>query len=329
MRQRLILLIILLVSAFLPVIKAQSEVTPINLILTIYSDGTTKIDYYAQSDPTKVRVETELIGEQIENLVVRDEEGNPLQSYINNNSVLVDSIGAFDLHFSYLTSSLTNEDDFIWIANVTSPVNVTFILPKNANFLDLSEIPLEIGYLGESQYLLFPPGTQYVYYILGLPSVIQEASSSISRASEYIVEKQNEGYILTGAVELLVIADTLYDSEEYLEAKNNADEALLIASDIVEFAEAAEFALEAAESSILEARSQGRLTGLEDAESSLEEAQSLYLDGLYRNSEITAIQAAQEASDAEKPEENNQIFIALGVLVLLIALWAVRGKLGF
>jgi len=328
MRKRLILLIILLISVFLPIVIAQTEVTPISLSLTIYSDGTTKVDYHSHSDPTKVRVETKLYGDQIESLVVRNEDGNPLQSYITNNSVLVDSIGAIELHFSYLTPSLTQENDFIWLSNVTSPVNVTIILPKNANFLDLSEIPLEIGTLGESQYLLFPPGTQYVYYILGLPSLIQEADTSIARASEYVLEKQARGYILTGAIELIVTANTLYDSEEYLEAKNSADEALLVAADIVEFADAAVFAIEAAESSILEARSLGRITGLDAAESTLEEAQTLYLDGLYRNAEIIALQAAEEASNAEKPEQNNQIFIVAGAVILVVFLLLNRNKLG-
>ena len=329
MRQRLILLLILLSTMSLPIVKSQSETTPVSLTLTIYSDGTTKVDYYTHSDPTKVRIETELFGDQINSLVVRDEEGNPLQSYILNDTVQVDSIGALELHFSYLTPSLTVETDFIWVTNITSPVNVTFILPKNANFLDLSEIPTEIGYIGQSQYLQFPPGSQFVYYILGLPSVIQEANTSITRASEYIIEKQAQGYILTGAIELLVSATSLYDSEEYLEAKNSADEALLIASDIVEFAEAAELAINSAESSILEARSQGRTIGLETAESTLEDAQSLYIDGLYRNAEIIALQSAEEAGAAETPEQNNLIFIGVGAVVVLGALWFMRDKLGF
>jgi len=329
MKRRLILLIILLLAMSLPNAKSQSEVTPISLTLTTYTDGTTKVDYHLYSDPTKVRIETELFGDQINSLVVRDEEGNPLQAYVTNNSVQVDTIGVLELHFSYLTPSLTVENDFIWVSNVTSPVNVTFILPKNANFLDLSEIPIEIGSLWDSQYLKFPPGSQYVYYILGLPSLIQEADTSITRSSEYILEKQSQGYILTGAVELLASANFYYDSEEYLEAKNKADEALIIASDIVDFADDAEFAINAAESSIFEARSQGRTTGLEAAESTLEEAKSLYLDGLYRNSEIMALQAAEEASTAEKPEQNNLVFIGLGSIVVLGALWLMRDKLGF
>ena len=329
MRQRLILLIVLLSTMSLPLVKSQPEITPVSLTLTLYSDGSTKVDYYAHSDPTKVRVETVLFGDQINSLVVRNEDGNPLQAYLENSTVQVDSIGALELHFSYLTPSLTVENDFIWLSNVTSPVNVTFILPKNANFLDLSEIPTEIGYIGQSQYLKFSPGNQYVYYILGLPSVIQEANSSIARASEYILEKQAQGYILTGAIEMVVNANSFYDSEEYLEAKNTADEALLIASDIVEFADEAEFAIHSAESSIIEARSQGRTTGLDAAESTLEEAQSLYLDGLYRNAEIKALQAAEEAGLAVLPEQNNLIFIGIGSVVVLGILWVLRGKLGF
>ena len=134
---------------------------------------------------------------------------------------------------------------------------------------------------------------------------------------------------MTGAVELLASANSLYNSEEYLEAKTKADEALIIAQDIVGFAEDALFAINAAESSITEARSQERTVGLEAAESTIEEAQSLYLDGLYRNSEIMALQAAEEASTAEKQEQNNLIFIGIGSIVVLGVLWFMRDKLGF
>ena len=72
MKRRLILLIILLLAMSLPNAKSQSEVTPISLTLTTYTDGTTKVDYHLYSDPTKVRIETELFGDQINSLVVRD-----------------------------------------------------------------------------------------------------------------------------------------------------------------------------------------------------------------------------------------------------------------
>ncbi len=319
--QKHVILIILLSLVSAPIVKAQIGTSPISLALTIYSDGTTKVEYYVTSDPTKVRVDVDLFGKNIDNLVIRDEDGNPLAAHILNDTVRVDSIGATELHITYQTDSLTQENKFIWMANITSPVNVTFILPKNANFLDISEIPINIGTIEESQFLQFAPGSQYVYYILGLPSVVKEANASLTKASKYITQKDAEGYILAGAIELLVEADVLFEAEEYLEAKNSADEALLIATDIIEYANAAESAILSAEGSINEARAQQRTIGLENAEASYEDAISFYESGLYRDAEITAMQAAEEAHSAEKLEQNNIIYMVTGGLIVLITIW--------
>lgn len=329
MRQKLVLFIIIMSMLTTPAVHAQNDVTPISLTLTIYSDGTTKVDYAASSNPAKVRVSTELFGTNITNLIVRDEEGNPLQTYQLNETIQIDSIGAIELHFTYQTNTLTHEDDFIWVTNVTSPVNVTFILPRNANFFDSSEIPRDIRKIGDSPYISFGPGVQYVYYILGLPSVIQEANSSIAKATSFVDSKADAGYILTGAFELLIQANAFFDSGEYLEAKNSADEALIIASDIIEFADDADFAIQSAQASINEAISQGRTIELDTAEATLGEAVHLYDNGLYRDAEIVALQAAEEAADAEKPDQNNLIYLIPGVVVLTIALWFGRRRLGF
>ena len=58
------------------------------------------------------------------------------------------------------------------------------------------------------------------------------------------------------------------------------------------------------------------------------EAESHYIDGLYRNAEIVALQAAEEAASAEKPEENNLLFIGIGLVVITGVLWFIRDKFG-
>jgi hypothetical protein len=324
LKQKLLIFLILLSIIFNSYASAQSEVTPKSLTLTLYTDGTTQVDYAIASDPTKVRVETPLIGENFENLIVRDENGNPLGVTMINNTAQVDSIGVLNLYFSYLTDSLTKEDNSVWVVNVTSPVNVTIVLPKNAQFLDMSEIPIEIGNMGESQYLKFNSGLHYVYYLLGLPSMIDEATSSIGKASDYITEKESLGYNLSGARELLIQANDLYQTQEFLEAKNNADDALIIATNIVEYADSAKFAILSAGSSITEAKSQARTNGLEEAESSLVMAQSLYDHGSYRNAEITALQAAKEASQTKKQENNDIFYIASALIILLLVVIGFR-----
>jgi hypothetical protein len=318
MKQSWVLLFLLLSSSFIPSVKSQSETTPQSLSLTIYTDGTTKVDYYLESDPTKIRVDVELFGSGIENVVVKDEGGNPLWVTVDDYIATVDSIGALGLYFTYLTKTLISEEDSIWLVNISSPVNVTIILPKNAQFLDMGELPTEIGSMGDSQYLVFSPGNQYVYYILGLPSMINEANLAISKVSLYLKEKEFEGYVLTGAQELLSLAQSHYTSQQYLEAKNNADEALIIAQDIVDFADSAKQAIESANDAIQEAKTTGRTEGLEEAESYLDDARSLYDAGSYRNAEIIAHQAEEAATISVGPA-NNVIYYVL-VLVLTAGL---------
>lgn len=328
MRQRkIILVILLLIFATIPLAKAQ-DVTPISLTLTIYGNGITQVDYHLESDPTKVRVQNELFGETLNNVVARDDDGNPLQVTIVNSTVKVDSIGASELHFTYQTEDLTTVDDAVWVVNITSPVNVTIILPENANFLDMSDIPIEIGAMGDSDYFVFASGNSFVYYMLGLPSMINEANLSYAKAAVYIAEKELDGYILTGAVELLNASEEYMESGNYLDAKNAADDALIIANDLVGYADDALFAIESAQSSINEAIQQERTIGLEEAQSTLEDAQTEYAGGLYRNAEVTALQAAEEASYAEKPVQNSYVLLGAVVIVLVLILWFKRSIFG-
>ena len=322
-------MVMILLAVTQPLVQAQTDTTPISLTLTIYSNGITQVDYHVRSDPTKVRVQTPLFGDNLENLVVRDEDGNPLQASLINSTAKVDSIGALELHFSYQTEDFTSVDDSIWVVNITSPVNVTIILPENADFLDMNDIPIDIGNIGDSAYLVFPPGASFVYYMLGLPSLVNEADLSYAKAATYIAEKQQEGYILTSAVELLNDSQNYYDLGNYLDAKEAADDALLIAEDLVGFADDAMFAIETAEASISEALQQERTIGLEEAQSKLEVAQNQYNEGLYPNAEITALQAAEEASLAEKPQQDNYLIIGIAVALLALVLWFKRSSFGF
>ena len=329
MRRGMLLLVMMLLAITQPLAQAQTDTTPISLTLTLYSNGITQVDYHVQSDPTKVRVQTPLFGDNLENLVVRNEEGNPLQASVINSTGKVDSLWALELHFSYQTEDFTSVDDAIWVVNITSPVNVTIILPENADFLDMSDIPLDIGGIGDSTYMIFPPGTCFVYYMLGLPSLLNEADLSYAKAATYIAEKQQAGYILTSAEELLNNSENYYESGNYLEAKEAADDALLIAGDLVVYADDALFAIESAEASINEAIQQERTIGLDEAQSILEEAQNQYENGLYPNAEITALQAAEEASQAEKPQQSNYLIIGVVVVFFALILWFKRSSFGF
>ena len=287
--------------------------------MTIFSDGTTKVEYHVECDPEKLRVDVELFGPPFINLVIYDEEGYPLGSSTDGQYVIVDSLGASELRFTYLTYNLTFFDGAIWSVNITSPVETSIILPKRAAFFDMSAIPTNIGTIGEKQYFQFEQGEIAVYYILGLPRLDEEAENSIMKAQSYISAREADGYILTGARELLSQAQDLFNQGQYLEAKNNADDVLGIAVSIQENADAALAEIERAEKAVSEAEAEGRTSGLSESRLNLNNSRDYFEDGKYQQSKIVAQHAHEIAISAKAINDFSIPYISIMVLVAVLA----------
>jgi len=304
----------------LPVKILNAEFSPVSLTLTTFSDGTTKVEYYTESDPDSLRVDVELFGPPFINLVIYDEEGDPLGSSTDGDKVTVDSIGASELHFTYLTYNLTFLNGAIWSVNITSPVETTIILPKGAAFFDMSSIPTNLGTIGDKHYFQFESGDISVYYILGLPRLDEEAENSIMKAETYLSSKEADGYILTGARELLSQAQDLLYQGQYLEAKNNADDVLGIAVSIIEIADTASMEMGKAQKAVLEAEAGGRIDGLGESKLDLNTSLEHFSDGKYREA-VTAAQHAYElAISAKEPNEFSIPYIGIVVLIVVSAI---------
>ena len=316
------LVIFTFVLLMLSVKYSSAEYAPVDLSLTTFSDGTTKVEYQVECDPEKLRVDVALFGPPFINLVIYDEEGSPLGSSIDGHYVTVDSLGASDLRFTYLTYNLTFFDDAVWLVNVTSPVETSIVLPKGAAFFDMSAIPINLGTIGEKQYFQFEPGEIAVYYILGLPRLDEEAESSIMKAESYISVREAEGYILTGARELLSQAQELFDEGQYLEAKNNADDVLGIAVSIQENAYAAFVEMQKAENAVDEAEAEGRTDGLIESRLNLNNSRDYYDEGKYQQAKIAAQHAYELAISAKEINEFSIPYVAIIVLVAVLAIGA-------
>jgi tetratricopeptide (TPR) repeat protein len=262
----------------------------------------------------------ELFGPPFINLVIYDEDSNPLGSSTNGDKVIVDSIGASELHLTYLSYNLTFSNGAIWSVNVTSPVETTIILPKGAAFFDMSSIPTNIGTVGDKQYFQFEPGEISVYYILGLPRLDEEADNAIMKAETYISAKEADGYMLTGARDLLSQAQDLFDRGQYLEAKNNADDVLGIAVSIIEIADAASMEIEKAQKAVMDAEVEGRMYGLSESKLDLNKSTEYFNDGKYRQA-VTAAQNAYElAISAKEPNEFSMLYVSIVVIAVISAI---------
>jgi uncharacterized membrane protein len=297
-------------------VVAQDETVPIGLSLTLYSDGNVKVTYRVESDPSKVRVDVDLFGSSYSNLVVRDEDGNPLASTATASGITVDSLGAAELTVSYYTSTLTVKDGPIWAFNITTPVQSTITLPQGAAIFDLSHIPLDIGTVGGLWYVEMPAGALSIYYVIGLPNVQQEAQSAILDAQTYIEGKEAEGYVLTGARTKLENAQSLYQRQSYVEARTASEEAKQLAASTVAAADDASTQIALATDAVQRARDDGRTDGLSKAEEMLESASQLYQAGSYSEADADALQATQLAFSSRAPSNT---LLYLGVAVLAAA----------
>ena len=179
MKSKALFFAILIIVSFIPAAYSQEYVTPISLNVVVYTDGSTLLTYLVESDPTQVRVDVDLIGNNYNNLIIRDENDLPLSSQKTGNSITVDTIGASELTIIYSSSEFTTKDGQIWDLNLTSPISTTVILPKGAAIFDIGDIPIDLGTINGAQYIELPAGEIYVSFILSIPNLSAEAQSSI------------------------------------------------------------------------------------------------------------------------------------------------------
>jgi uncharacterized membrane protein len=318
-RRKIIYFVFLLILFFLPVSYAQDGITPLSLDVKIYTDGSTLVTYRVECEPSAVRVNVSIFGETYGNLVIRDEEGLPLDSTKIDSVITVDSLGASELTIVYSTSDLTTKEGPIWDLNLSSPIRAKITLPQGAAILDMSDIPLDIGIVSGAQYVVLPSGEIYLSFILSLPNLDVEAQEAIDEAESYLTTLENQGYILLDAREELTSAQQLYENNQFSNARDMANQAIETADETVDLADAADVEIVGAEIKISQAEDEGRTVGLTQAEETLASAEAYYLQGLYLEASTAAKQAAQLALSADSPDGGN-LLLYLSVLgVILVA----------
>ncbi|WP_324735938.1 helix-turn-helix domain-containing protein [Thermococcus sp. SY098] len=180
---RKIMTLITITLLIVPLVSAEFTVS--ELELTIYRDGYVKVSYQIIPGDYAVQISVPLLGENYENLIVEDENGNPLNFEISGNSVVIYVDDAQLIKLSYYTPDLTSKHGLVWTLNVSSPYPFKIVLPQNAIVVDLSDIPLSIS----ANIISMPPGNQSISYTLG-----------------YGVEKASQNWVYYLITSVLVIS---------------------------------------------------------------------------------------------------------------------------
>ncbi|WP_457753063.1 helix-turn-helix transcriptional regulator [Thermococcus sp.] len=180
---RKIMTLITITLLIIPLVSAEFTVS--ELELTIYRDGYVEVSYQIIPSDYAVQISVPLLGENYENLIVEDENGNPLNFEISANSVVIYVDDAQLIKLSYYTPDLTSKHGLVWTLNVSSPYPFKIVLPQNAIVVDLSDIPLSIS----ANIISMPPGNQSISYTLG-----------------YGVEKASQNWVYYLIISVLVIS---------------------------------------------------------------------------------------------------------------------------
>jgi hypothetical protein len=317
---RIALAMLMVATLMLQAAHGTLDFTPEALTLTVLPDGATKVEYTVESNPSRVRITVQLFGAPFINMVIRDEAGNPLDASVSGGNVTVDSIGASQLRFSYLSRSLVSQEGPTWSVNVTSMVETRVVLPEGAALFDMSDVPLDIGAAGNCQYIDFTPGDISVYFIMGLLRVEDESRDIIDKTEKYMAEKEVEGYVFSEAHAALDDAKDLFEIGEYVDSKNKALDALEVAMITVDRGVSATDEVEKAQMAVNQAVYEGRTIGLSSAETSLALAKTLCASGEYIEATAEAAEAYRKAVAASKAMENSfngQIVVSAAVLAVV------------
>jgi uncharacterized membrane protein len=312
------LAIFMFLALIMQVNPVWAATTPQEISIEVQSDGVTSLAYLFQAESTSLQTNITLIGDNIENLFIINEDELPLEYSENGDELTVYSLGSNLVNLTYLTSDLTSKAGIIWSLTLSSPISTEILLPTGATIINLNNIPLEIDTVDERTQLIMPAGPIEVSYTVNIIDSETLAEDAINAAEEAIHTAKLIGVVLDEAEFLLFNAEALYQQENYVEAEEKASQAIEIVNVLIEAKHDADSKLAAAEAAINAAQDAGRTNGLEDAEALYSSAVSAYESGDYDQASSLANQALGAALGATKTT-NYSMLIAGVALVAIVA----------
>ncbi|MFC1802709.1 helix-turn-helix transcriptional regulator [Thermoproteota archaeon] len=308
--------IILLFLSLVQVTPVWAETTPQEISVNVQSDGVTRIDYLFQAEVTNLQTNISLIGENLQDLFIVNEDGLPLEFEESSEGYVVNSLGSRLINVTYLTTELTSKISVLWSLSLTVPISAEIVLLKGATIINLNTIPLEIDTVNSKTMLIMPVGQvdiQYTVDILDSESLVAEA---IQSAEEAILTATSNGVIVNEAQLLLVEAKNLFQQEYYLDAEEKAYQIVELVAETTEKKILAEVKIDEAEIAVQVAQQSGKTIGLDEAKNLLQEAETHYNSGEYKQAVLYADQALEAAFKSEK-KANNTLYYIAGPLILL------------
>lgn len=178
------------------------------LELVIYPDGSTHVSSEISTDPLKPVFTVELLGPTIDNFVAQDENGFLLSATIEENSALVETLGASTISVNYDIHDLISKQGRIWSFKVNSPVEYTVLMPTNIVIVGMSTYPLNMQLINEKSQLLLPSGPIEISYFFGVAETPPPESNKPEQNSDNSIYLIGGSIAAAGAIAVILMKRT-------------------------------------------------------------------------------------------------------------------------
>lgn len=332
MREKRAASILLLTSLFLLALTSQQvfseEPTPENLFLTVYSDGFVSVDYTLLVDPASPTQNITVFGEVLEDLLIVDKDGLPLDYTFIDSVINVDSLGADEAEVTYLTQDLTSKEGRYWTLTIDAPIATVIVLPEETTIISLNQVPETIETIDNRIELQMNTSLIEVTYVIGVVGTKEHAQIVLDKAQATINAITSLDINITAAETKLSEALGAFNFENYVEAETLGNEAMNLAIQTNQTATQAQSKIDEAKEAIANAQNEDRTSGLNEAQDLLDQANSAYETGNYMQALNLATQAVTKAEallsgeddpSQPQPEETNPLLLygVIGAILII------------
>jgi uncharacterized membrane protein len=295
----ILLFTLLLVLALICPPSFSEETTPETLFLTVYPDGFVFVDYTVRVDPTFPTQNITVFGQVLEDLLITDKDGLPLDYSIGNNcTVNVYSLGTDEIKLTYLTQDLTSKEGRYWTLTVDAPVTAQIILPAETTIISLNQVPQMIHTRDNRVELFMNASLIEVTYVIGVVGTEEHAQIVLSEAETVILAIKNLGIKIADAESKLQEAENAFNLGNFVDAETLGYEAKNLATQINQTATEAQSKIDDAEAAVANAQKEERAVGLTEAQDLLDQAKTAYNGGNYLEAINLATQAISKAEES-------------------------------
>ena len=136
--------------------------------LWIYRDGLVHVKQTVNLNETFPVIAIPLLHSSVDNFIVVDENQTVLDYELNGTDISVFTLGTKTVSIQYDTDSLTMKEAGVWTFLITTPWNLTVLLPEESTIIGLSGTPTSIDSEGNQIALTLFPEQWEINYIFPL-----------------------------------------------------------------------------------------------------------------------------------------------------------------